>query len=83
MLIIITEDESQGRLAVSLFRLRADGIGWAASRGSRSWRGVIDRPGREDFKVSETSQKCDSRCTQQSEGGREKVRENVGTKAQL
>lgn len=36
----------------------------------RGWRGVIDRPGREDFKVSETSQApCDSEA--QREGRRD------------
>lgn len=52
-----------------------------ARRGSRGWRGVIDRPGREDFKVSETSQECDRDCTvreTQSESVSERARQGEG-----
>lgn len=53
----------------------------------RGWRGVIDRPGREDFKVSETSQApCAAAMHRERDGGtegREKLRENAGTRAQL
>lgn len=54
------EDDFQGWFClVCYLGCEVDGIGWVARRGSRGWRGVIYRPGREDFKVSETSQECD------------------------
>lgn len=71
LIIIILRMSRRARVAVCLFRLRVDGTGWAARRGSRGWRGVIDRPGREDFKVSETSQECDRDCTVREVRGRQ------------
>lgn len=51
----------------------------------RGWRGVIDRAGREDSKVSETSQECDRGAKKHSHRGTDRdgggdVREKVGTK---
>jgi hypothetical protein len=59
VLIIICEDDFQGCVSSVYLGCEMGGIRWVARRGSRGWRGVIDRPGREDFKVSETSHECD------------------------
>lgn len=50
-----------------------DGIGWAElGVDPAPWRGVIDRPGREDFKVSETSQECDRDAQRERKRHRER-----------